>query len=63
MITAAVERAEGLIAAEMSPTVPAAYFDFHVLPDHPDHPDRLIMKLSTVARALGVDWPYGHLHV
>jgi GNAT superfamily N-acetyltransferase len=35
----------------------AAFYRHHDLEALPDRPDRLVMKLSTVARALGVGWP------
>lgn len=35
----------------------AAFYAHHDFAALPHRPDRLIMKLSTAARALGVDWP------
>jgi GNAT superfamily N-acetyltransferase len=35
----------------------AAFYRHHDFEPLPDHPDRLVMKLSTAARALGVAWP------
>lgn len=35
----------------------AAFSEHHDFQRLPDRPDRLVMKLSTVARALDVDWP------
>lgn len=35
----------------------AAFYRHHDLEALPDRPDRLVMKLSTAARALGVGWP------
>ena len=35
----------------------AAFYEHHDFLRLPDRPDRLIMKLSTVARALEADWP------
>lgn len=35
----------------------AAFYEHHDFQKLPDRPDRLVMKLSTVARALGADWP------
>jgi predicted N-acetyltransferase YhbS len=35
----------------------AAFYRHHDFEPLPDHPDRLVMKLSTAARALGVGWP------
>ena len=34
-----------------------AFYGHHDFEPLPDRPDRLVMKLSTVARALGVEWP------
>jgi GNAT superfamily N-acetyltransferase len=35
----------------------AAFYLHHDFDPLPDRPDRLVMKLSTAARALGIDWP------
>ena len=35
----------------------AAFYRHHDFEPLPNRPDRLVMKLSTAARALGVDWP------
>jgi predicted N-acetyltransferase YhbS len=35
----------------------AAFYRHHDFEALPDRPDRLVMKLSTAARALGVAWP------
>lgn len=35
----------------------AAFYRHHDFQSLPNRPDRLVMKLSTAARALGVDWP------
>ena len=35
----------------------AAFYRHHDFEPVPDRPDRLVMKLSTAARALGIDWP------
>lgn len=35
----------------------AAFYRHHDFEALPDRPDRLVMKLSTAARALGVGWP------
>ena len=35
----------------------AAFYEHTDFQRLADRPDRLVMKLSTVARALGVDWP------
>lgn len=35
----------------------AAFYRHHDFQPLPSRPDRLVMKLSTAARALGVDWP------
>ena len=52
VIDAAVDRAEGLIAAEMSTTVPAAYFDrlLEAL-DQPDDAPRLTRAARRMPRA------------
>ena len=34
-----------------------AFYEHHDFQRLPNRPDRLVMKLSTVARALEVDWP------
>jgi GNAT superfamily N-acetyltransferase len=34
-----------------------AFYRHHDFQPPPNRPDRLVMKLSTAARALGVDWP------
>ena len=38
-------------------TEAAAFYRHHDFEPLPDRPDRLVMKLSTAARALDVDWP------
>jgi GNAT superfamily N-acetyltransferase len=35
----------------------AAFYRHHDVEPLPDHPDRLVMKLSTAAHALGIGWP------
>lgn len=35
----------------------AAFYRHHDFEPLPDQPNRLVMKLSTAARALGIDWP------
>jgi len=35
----------------------AAFYRHHDFLSLPDRPDRLVIKLSTAARSLGVDWP------
>lgn len=35
----------------------AAFYQHHNLQPLPDRPDRLVMKLSSAAKALGVAWP------
>ena len=35
----------------------AAFYRHHDFEPLPNREDRLVMKLSTAARALGVDWP------
>lgn len=35
----------------------AAFYRHHDFEPFPDQPNRLVMKLSTAARALGINWP------
>lgn len=35
----------------------AAFYQHHDFQPLPNRPDRLVMKISTAARALGLDWP------
>lgn len=36
-----------------------AFYEHHGFHALPDRPDRLVIKLSTVAKALGEPWPRG----
>jgi GNAT superfamily N-acetyltransferase len=46
-----------VVVVDAIDTEAAAFYRHHDFEPLPDRPDRLVMKLSTAARALDVDWP------
>lgn len=46
-----------VVVVDAIDTESAAFYGHHDFEPLPDRPDRLVMKLSTAARALDVDWP------
>ena len=46
-----------VVVVDAIDTKAAAFYRHHDFEPLPDRPDRLVMKLSTAARALDVDWP------